>query len=241
VRDLSELTGVQDPAWPHLAEMIARSSVEVQVLPADPAECAPTLLQLQVTVRSWLGAAMMNTGGLLVDHGWLRIYGGCGAHSRLPGLAQVNDFPAEAAADWRPSGGLVIAHDVLGGVYAMNFADPAASGRPGSPGEVVYFAPDSMAWEPLEGGYGTWLSWILSGGLERFYQGLRWPGWERESAVLAPGQGISVVPFLWSKEAQQDLAATSRRPVPLRELLGLHGEFCRQVGGDNPGFLGSVP
>jgi hypothetical protein len=38
VRDLSELTAVEDPAWPHLAEMIAGSPVDVQVLPADPAE-----------------------------------------------------------------------------------------------------------------------------------------------------------------------------------------------------------
>jgi hypothetical protein len=156
------------------------------------------------------------------------------------GLAQVNDFPAQPAPDWQPSYGMVIAHDVLGGVYALNLADPAAWRRPGKPGEVVYFAPDSMAWQPLEGGYGAWLSWIFSGGLERFYQHLRWPGWEAESAALSPGQGISVVPFLWTKEAHQDLAATSRRPVPMRELLGLHGELNRQLGEDDPGFLGTI-
>lgn len=240
MRDLSELTAVEDPAWPHLAEMIAGSPVDVQVLPADPAECAATLLQLQVTTRSWLGAVTMSTGGLVADHGWLRIYGGCRAPSGLPGLAQVNEFPARPALDWQPPGRLVIAHDVLGGAYALNLAGPAG-GRPGKPGEVVYFAPDSMTWHPLGTGHGEWLSWILSGGLEQFSQDLRWPGWEAECAALAPGQGISVVPFLWSAEAHQDLAATSRRPVPMRELLSLHAEFCRQLGGDTPGFLGSIP
>jgi hypothetical protein len=240
VRDLSELTGAEDSAWPRLAETVAGSPVDVQVLPADPAGCAATLLQLQVSTRSWLGAVTMNTGGLLADHGWLRIYGGPGARSGLPGLSQVNDFPAQPAPDWQPRDGLVIAHDVLGGTYGLNLADPAARRRPGKPGEVVYFAPDSMAWQPLEGGYGAWLSWILSGGLERFYQGLRWPGWEAESAALGPGQGISVFPFLWSQQAHQDLGATSRRPVPMRELLGLHGEFRRQLGEGDPGFLGSI-
>ena len=241
MRDLSELTAVADPAWPHLAEMIAGSPVDVQVLEADPAECAATLLQLQVTTRSWLGAMTMSTGGLVADHGWLRVYGGSRAPSGLPGLAQVNEFPTQQAPDWQTSGGLVIAHDVLGGAYALNLASPAAWGRPGEPGEVTYFAPDSMTWHPLGKGHGAWLSWILSGGLERFYQDLRWPGWEAESAALAPGQGISVFPPLWSAEARHDLTATSRRPVPMRELLGLHDEFFRQLGGPAPGFLGSIP
>jgi hypothetical protein len=43
-----------------------------------------------------------------------------------------------------------------------------------------------------------------------------------------------------ASEAHQDLSATSRRPVPMRELLGLHGEFHRQTGGDDPGFLGRI-
>jgi hypothetical protein len=29
-------------------------------------------------------------------------------------------------------------------------------------------------------------------------------------------------------------------PVPMRELLSLHGEFYRQFGGDDPGFLGRI-
>jgi hypothetical protein len=240
VRDLDELTAVEDPAWPRLAEMITGSQVDVKVLPGNPAECAPTLLQLQVTTRSWLGAVTMSTGGLVADHGWLRIYGGSGASSGLPGLAGVNGFPARPDPDWRPAFGLVIAHDVLGGVYALNLAEPAAWGRPGEVGQVVYFAPDSMAWEALGMGHGAWLSWIISGGLEQFYQGLRWPGWEAESASLSLDQGIAVFPFLWSAEAHQDLAATSRRPVPMPELLALHGEFHRQLGGDDPGFLGRI-
>jgi hypothetical protein len=240
VRELHELTAVEDPAWPHLAEMIAGSQVDVKVLPGDPAECESTLVQLQVTTRSWLGAVAMSTGGLVADHGWVRIYGGSRAPSGLPGLAQVNGFPARPDPDWRPAYGLVIAHDVLGGAYALNLAEPAAWGRPGETGQVVYFAPDSMSWEPLGAGHGAWLSWLMSGGLEQFYQGLRWPGWEAESAALAPDQGISVLPPLWSAEARQDLAATSRRPVPMRELLGLHGEFHRQLGGDDPGFLGRI-
>jgi hypothetical protein len=105
---------------------------------------------------------------------------------------------------------------------------------------VVYFAPDSLAWEPLEIGYATWVTWLLSGRLDQFYDGLRWPGWQTESAGLGPGQGIAVYPFLWSEEARADLAATTRHPVSLRELLGISADSCRQLGLRDPGFLGAV-
>lgn len=93
----------------------------------------------------------------------------------------------------------------------------------------------------MEGGYGSWLTWVFSGAFGRFYQSLRWPGWEAEAAVLHPRRGLSVIPFLWSKQAGHGFGATSRRPVAMQELLGLHHEFLRQVTGDpDLGFLGSI-
>ncbi|QBI56517.1 DUF2625 domain-containing protein [Streptomonospora litoralis] len=244
MRALGELIDVPESAWPALEAEIASSSVPVRVLPADrPRRGRSCLLQLQVTVRSALGAIALHSGGLLVDCGWLRVFGGAGAHSDeadqgLPGLAQVNGFPAEAESGWRPEGGLVVAHDVLGGVFAINGPDAEDVGRPGDPGEMSYFAPDTLEWEPLKMGHGAWLSWALSGGLERFYSGLRWPGWREEVGGLSPSHGISVYPYLWSAQAQEDIAATSRRPVPMAELIGLNSESTARIGVAPPGFLG---
>jgi hypothetical protein len=154
MRDLGELIEVDDPAWPVLLEEISRSEVPVEVLPADEAQGRCCLLQLQVTVRSYLGAVAVHSGGLLLDGGWLRMYGSGGASSDvMPGIAHVNGFPAVFEPSWRPVG-LVVAHDVLGGVFALNGLDSADAGRPGEPGEVVYFAPDSMEWESLQVGHG---------------------------------------------------------------------------------------
>ena len=199
--------------------MIAQSPVPVEVLPPDRAQCEACLHQLQVTARSALGTVALNTGGILVDHRWLRVYGGSRGSRRDAGAGKVNDFPAAPSRDGVPPHGLVIAHDVLGGVFALNLATSPACGRPGEPGEVVYFAPDSMAWEPMEGGYGTWITWMLSGKLGRFYESLRWPGWEAQATVLSPRQGLSVIPPLWSREARDDPADASRRPAAMRELV----------------------
>ncbi|MDP5315941.1 DUF2625 family protein [Streptomyces poriferorum] len=160
-----ELTDVDDPAWPVLQEGFANSSVPVEVLPGDPGQGRACLLQLQVGARSALGALVLHSGGLVVDHGWVRVLAGAPSGAAgLPGLARVNR-----------------------------------------------------------------------------YDGLRWPGRQRESQSLDLSRGIAVYPFLWSKEAQADPAATTRTPVPLTELLALSGEFCRQMGLGDPGFLGSLP
>ncbi|MEV0578059.1 DUF2625 family protein [Streptomyces sp. NPDC050392] len=241
MREIDELVNVDDPAWRELQEMLSASSVPVQVLPVDVDEGRRCLLQLQVTARSMLGALALNTGGLLVDNGWMRVFGGGSVISGgLPSLGTTNRFPAGFDPVWHPATGLVVGHDVVGGVFALNGGDPAAAGRPGGPGQMTYFAPDTLEWEAMEMGHSGWVSWLLSGRLETFYDGLRWPGWREEAAALAFGEGISVYPFLWSKEARDDLAATSRRPVPMREVIGVAADFARQMGPSDPGFLGDV-
>ncbi|WP_308081129.1 DUF2625 domain-containing protein [Streptomyces sp. NK15101] len=240
LRGLSELTEVEDPAWPLLEEELRTAKVPVEVLDADPEQGAATLLQTQVTVRSYLGAFLFRTGGALVDDGWLRVYGSPAAHNdrRLPGLARVNGYPAEPDPAWRPAAGLVVAHDVLGGAFAIQGGTEEETGLPGRPGEMVYFAPDSLRWDAIGAGYGAWLSWVLAGGTEEFYEGLRWPGWREEVPGLTGGEGLSLYPPLWSAEAHQDLGATSRAVVPLGQLLGLGRETARQFDGTDPGFLG---
>ncbi|MFF5497521.1 DUF2625 family protein [Streptomyces aquilus] len=54
-----------------------------------------------------------------------------GARPETPSLAHVNRFPETLDPAWRPEPGLVVAHDVLGGVFALNGAAPARAGRPG--------------------------------------------------------------------------------------------------------------
>jgi hypothetical protein len=63
-----------DPAWPEL-EAAARDSRRVTILPRDAESARCCLERLHVTTRSTLGALAHETGGILVDHGWLRLFG----------------------------------------------------------------------------------------------------------------------------------------------------------------------
>ncbi|MER7576761.1 DUF2625 family protein [Streptomyces sp. NPDC126514] len=239
MRALEDLVNVEVPAWPALQEALGRAAVELDVQPGGD---GASLLQLQVSAGSALGAMVLHCGGLVLDGGWLRIFGGrpSSLQGALPSLAAVNRFPATVDPAWRPQDALVVGHDVLGGVFALNTHDPAAAGRPGAPGQMTYFAPDSLEWEAMDMGYGSWLTWTLTDRLAHFYEGLRWPGWQQETANLTTAEGITVYPFLWSKQAQDDLAATTRAPAPMAELLTTHQDFCQQMGLPAPGFLGAV-
>src|SRR5262249_12873201 len=154
-----------------------------------------------------LGALASETGGLLVDHGWLRLLGG-GAEPLNLAMANGLETPPEA-----PPSQLLVAFDVLGGKYAIN-----GGGLPGSPGEVCYFAPDEVAWGPREMGHLDLVLWSMWDRLEPFNAHLRWPGWQEEIAELGPDEGISVFPFPFTAEGQ-DLATVSRRKAPIAELL----------------------
>jgi hypothetical protein len=241
LKDIAELVDVPNPSWPVLTDDLAGSFTSCVVLPPDQARCRATLLQLQVTARSPLGAITLNTGGILVHDGWLRVYGGSGGGPHgLPSMAEINGFPDEVEQGWSPSAGLVVAHDVLGGVFALNGAAPHQHGRPGGPGGVVYFSPMTLTWQDMELGHGQWLTWLLDGGAASHYYDVLWPTWRAEVADLGLRDGISVYPFLWSEQARQDMAGTTRKPAPLNQLLETHHVFCDQLGLAPPGALGAA-
>jgi len=221
MRTLNELTSVEDPAWPDVQAWIANAP-EVVVLPAEREDADAALQQLQVTVRSPMGAIVHHTGGLLVDHGWLRVLGA--GHPRLnrslPGWNHGR-VPFDSAG--RPAL-LLIADDVLGGHFAVN------GGALGDDlGKVHYLAPDTLKWENLGVGYTGWLTWALSAGLAKFYGDLRWPGWEDEVEPLTGNTVLSVLPFLWA--AGPPIGERARRPIPVAEGFDLLMEMRQQIGG----------
>ncbi len=211
-RTLTELTNVSHPAWNDISETIAQTPIPVMVLPTETG--GETLYSLQVTIGSALGALAYNCGGILIDHGWVRLLGG--GTSGLPSLATINNLndPAKVTA---PPAYLVIGFDVLGGCFAID-----GGGLGIAPGEVCYFAPDTLGWEPLSLGHGAFVQAFLSGATTKFYDSFRWPGWEEEVAQLQPDQGLSLFPPPSTREGQ-DLAMVTRRKVPIAELLDFYG------------------
>jgi len=222
LRTLPELLS-DDPAWPLVQSWIAESSRAVEVLPVDRARAGAVLLAVQVTTRSPMGALALETGGLLVDGGWLRILGGGGA--RMDGdLARWNgmgDRPLVQPQDRL----FVVGHDAVGGFFAL---DGGALGE--GKGGVFYLAPDSLEWEHLDLGYSQWIVAMLSDRIAQFYEDSRWNGWEAEVAAAGPDRGISIAPPLFTAESRP-IEKASRRAVPMLELWHFHHDAAGQLGG----------
>jgi len=119
VKTLQELINRDDPAWPLVRQWVAEATNPVEVLPPpDDAIREGALVVAQVTTRSPMGAIVYESGGILVDHGWLRILGS--GHPRLPrSLANWNFERSFAVSGERPSF-LLVADDVVGGFFAID-------------------------------------------------------------------------------------------------------------------------
>jgi len=210
VRDLDSLVDRADPAMDLVKRWLGESERPAELLDCAEGDGRRTLLTLQVTTHSPMGALAFESGGLLVDHGWVRVLGaGC---DRLPrDLASWNGL----GADPRLEGALLVGDDVIGGFFAVN-GGRFATGR----GNVFYLAPDSLRWQDLGAGYTQWLSWLLLGDVETFYEGMRWPGWPDEVAALDGDRAYSIYPFPFAKGPP--IPERRRRAVPIEELWNLY-------------------
>lgn len=212
-RTLDELINREEPGMTLVREWAVASPRSVEILPVDVDAGERTVLALQVTTRSPLGAIGYETGGILVDAGWLRILGA--GSPNLPRSIDAWNRIDEPQESHRLPGALLIADDAVGGFFAIN-----GGGLDGQPGNVFYLAADTCEREELELGHTDWLSWVFTGDLAGFYESMRWPGWEAEVAELAGDECIAIYPFLWT--AGEPIERRSRKAVPVEETWGLH-------------------
>ena len=205
MRLLAELIESADPALPVIRQWLAEATKPCELLSPSDARGA-VLVELQVTTRSPLGAIAYETGGVLVDHGWLRILGG--GHPKLP----------RNLADWnrgRSSGFCLVADDVAGGFFAINGGGLGDDAR-----SMYYRAPDSLRWEALDMGYSDFVRWALCDSLSDFYRGLRWKGWEADARSAGGDQCFTFYPFLWTREGSVE--SSSRKLVSAAQQYALH-------------------
>lgn len=215
-RPLTELINTQDPGWPLVRSWIASAKNMVQVLPKSAGRADSAILAVQVTTRSPMGAVVYETGGILVDNGWLRILG-CGSPALNRNLMGWNKD--------KQKGLLLVADDVLGGFFALN---GGAFGQ-ATLGKIYYLSPGNLEWEPLDKSYSDFLIFCFSGNLNKFYDKMRWKDWQQEVAGIGGSQGITCYPFLFTKEGR-NINKTLRKAVPIQELWMFSNNMRRQLG-----------
>lgn len=220
MRTLEQLIDRTEPGIVQVRDWIAKATNAVEVLPADRAAGERALLALQVTSRSPLGAIALETGGLLIDGGWIRVLGS--GHERLP--RAIDGWNRLAQPPRRLPGALLVGDDAVGGFFAWN-----GGALPGERGHVFYLAPDTLRWEQVADSYSAWLWQVLTMDTARFYEGARWATWRDDVRTLGGDRAFSIYPFLWAAGPSVD--ERSRRAVPIEELWSLHvPDVARQRG-----------
>ncbi|MEO8698530.1 MAG: DUF2625 family protein [Kofleriaceae bacterium] len=213
-----------DPAMPMIRAWLDGNARPIEILPCQPDHGEVSLVALQVTTRSPLGAIAHETGGIFIDDGWLRVLG-AGSAKLARTIAGWNGLPCDPGDAFLP-GAMFVADDVIGGMFAI---DVGALGA--KQGNIAYFAPDTLAWEDTGLGYTEWLYWAFTGDLETFYEGSRWHGWRGEVPSLVGTHAYSIQPFPWLQGPA--LAERDRRAVPIRELRDLQLKMAVEIPRSN--------
>lgn len=211
MKSFEELINTDEPGWALVSEWIKTAKNKIEVLPADAESVKRTLVATQVTTRSPLGAIIYTSGGILVDEGWIRILGS--------GSKKLN----RSLSDWNRTVGnngfLLIADDVIGGFFLLN-----GGGLGKDVGNVYYFSPDGLEYEPLDITYSQFLDFCFNNDLNDFYKGLRWDNWREDVQKIDGNQVFNFVPFLWTKEGH-DINKNSRKAAPVEEQYRLNMEL----------------
>jgi hypothetical protein len=224
MRSVEELINTSEPGWDLVKEWIGKAKNKVEVLAVDSMQSKDALFKIQVTTRSPMGAIIYATGGILVDHGWIRILGsGCPRLQRsLPEWNKGKSF--KQFGEHPPF--LLIADDAIGGFFFLN-----GGGMGNDPGKVYYCSPDNLEYEPMGLSYTEFLMFCFNNDLDKYYKGLRWKGWQKEVADISGDQVFNFYPYLWTKEGK-DIEKDSRKAVPIEEQYTLTMSMRAQLGID---------
>lgn len=221
MRALAELLDQEDPALPLLRSWIDHPSGNgASLLPPDEAVRADTLLRLQVTTRSMLGTLAYETGGVSVPGGLVRLLGSGSIRSLLR-TAEAAGCPLDGSYPDL----IIVADDVLGGLFALNGGRFGAGGQ----GEVFHLAADDTVWVPLGVGHTDFVAWCLNGELAQIYGPLTQLDEYQALARPAFDATYSFYPFLWTEEAKD--CRPSVRVISADESLKVRLDLCGFITG----------
>jgi len=221
MKQLEELINNEEPAWELVTQWLTEAKNEIEVLDKDSSKADLALYRTQVTTRSPMGAIVFETGGILVDFGWIRILGS-GSDNLKRSLPEwnkgksLNEYGQEMSF-------VLVADDAIGGFFALNggeFGDKDL-------GKVFYLSPDTLEWESLDLGYSDFIYWTFTGEIDKFYKGLRWKEWKEEVKEMGADRTVNFFPFLWTK--YDDLEELSRKDVPIEETWKIQMDVRNQL------------
>lgn len=199
-----------------LLNMINNSESDIRYIEGDHMVGETIVKELVLNDKTTLATIIYHFAGMTINK-CIRILGQ--GNDDIQSIIQINDV--KNGKPTRLKNFLIVATDIFGGLYAMNIEK-----IDGSIGQIFYFAPDSLEWEPLDMKYSQFLFWAVNGNTDEFYSSMKWSNWESYADITGFDQGILIYPFLWSKEIE--IESAKKKIVPFIELINVNMDYRRK-------------
>lgn len=210
MKTLRDLINKEEFGWGLVKNWMKNSKNTFEILPRNPKRADEELLRLQISTKSPVGAIVFETGGILIENGWLRILGS-GSSKLNRGIMEWNKGKTYVN-EGEKGGFLLIADDVMGGYFAIN------AGELGEDiGKIYYFAPHTLSWDSLACSYSDFINWSLNGDLDQFYQAYKWESWKDDVATVGSNEVYSNL----IAEEQVSNHPSNRKLVSIEEQVKL--------------------
>jgi hypothetical protein len=211
---VDQLIDTNQTGWHKVERLLASSKNKIEILPAEKERADSVIFLSQISTKTELGGVIHNTGGILIDNGWIRILGS-GSKQLNRNLPHWNK--GRSMADFGDSSAFtLIADDAVGGFYAINNGGIEKDHI----NRVYYYGPNSLKWQVTGLSYAEFIIFCISDGLKNFYRDFRWNGWQEEVAKLDGNQVVSCYPLLWTKEGRE--LKCNRKVVSVQKLWSMY-------------------
>jgi len=207
-----------------ISKWITSAKNNVEVLPKeglgnrgsrnDPQLFLTHLTSVPPEAISALNELNSDYGGILINHGWIRILGGgCKRLNRsLPEWNKGKSFRSEGEIP----GYLLIADDAVGGFFALNIGGIDNNNI----NHVFYYGPNGLQWQSTGLDYNRFMSFCFSGNLADFYGDFFWKGWQADVSKLSCDEAVSCYPLLWTNAGKE--LKCNRKVVSLQKVWDMY-------------------
>lgn len=213
MRELKELINKDEDAIKLIMAWKNAAKNRIQILENDSLRSNEALFNTQVSTLSPMGAIVFHTGGILIDNGWIRIYGS-GSEKLNRNLPNWNKGKTFQNFGDKP-GYLIIADDAVGGFFLLNGGDLG-----NDLGKIYYLSPDNNEYEQLDLTYTEFINFCFSGNIDVLYRDLRWKNWEDDFKKLSANEAFIFYPYLWTKEGR-DINKVEKNKASMEEIYTL--------------------
>ena len=200
--------------WQQLLKLFEKADRPIKICEGDYTRGVNEINEIGASPESVLGAVIVNSCGIVFDN-WVFVIGQSSGNYGILNFSEKMNYDS--------NGLLVVATDIVGGVFALNMGRFAED-----QGMVWYFAPDTLKWESLEMKYSGFIAWLTQGDLSGYYSSMKWTDWRKDAESVSFGEGILIYPYLWAKECNIETA--SKTVVPLSEILRMNDDFSKRIG-----------